>query len=275
MAHAPARRRRTRRHAKEAALTTAADWDRLAADYEARSGPMPTEAALLRRLAGRLERLAMLDLGVGAGRTTAIFAPLVARYVGLDYSAEMIDRARAHAGLPSVELLAVADARDLARWHGRGFDLALFSFNGIDYVDVPDRRRILAEVRRCLADDGTFAFGTHSLNGLPLRHRLERPTLRDPVRPLVRSLRRAVRVARLNRRLDLEAARARGWTRIRDDAHGFTIPATTYVDPAYEHRELRESGFAVEDVLDASGAVVPSEAPGSDAHLFYVCRPSG
>jgi SAM-dependent methyltransferase len=235
---------------------------------------MAAEAALLQRLAGRLEGMDMLDLGVGAGRTTAIFAPRVARYVGVDYSAEMIERARARPGLPSVELLAVADARDLARWHGRGFDLVLFSFNGIDYVDVPDRRRILGEVGRCLADDGIFAFGTHSLHGLPLGHRLERPTVRDPVRPLVRSLRRAVRVARLNRGLDLEAARARGWTRIRDDAHGFSIPATTYVDPAYELRELRESGFAVDEVLDASGAPVPPEAPGSDAHLFYVCRRS-
>ena len=225
-------------------MTTAADWDRLAGDYAGRSGLMPPEEALLRRLGDRLQGMDMLDLGVGAGRTTAVFAPLVARYVGLDYAAEMIARARARPGPATVELLAVADARDLARWHGRGFDLVLFSFNGIDYVDVPDRRRILGEVRRCLAEDGTFAFGTHSLNALPFRHRLERPT-----------------------------ARGRGWTRIRDDAHGFSIPATTYVDPAYELRELRESGFAVEAVLDASGASVSPEAPGSDAHLFYVCRP--
>ena len=273
MAHPGARGRRTRRHAEETALTTAADWDRLAGDYAGRSGLMPPEEALLRRLGNRLRGMDMLDLGVGAGRTTAVFAPLVARYVGLDYAAEMIDRARARPGLAPVELLAVADARDLTRWHGHGFDLVLFSFNGIDYVDVPDRRRILDEVRRCLAEDGTFAFGTHSLNALPLRHRLERPTARDPLRPLVRSMRRAVRVARLNRGLDLETARGRGWTQIRDDAHGFSIPATTYVDPAYELRELRESGFAVEDVLDASGASVSPEAPGSDAHLFYVCRP--
>jgi len=234
---------------------------------------MPPEEALLRRLGDRLQGMDMLDLGVGAGRTTAVFAPLVARYVGLDYAAEMVDRARARPGLTTVELLAVADARDLTRWHGRGFDLVLFSFNGIDYVDVPDRRRILDEVRRCLAENGTFAFGTHSLNALPLRHRLERPTVCDPVRPLVRSVRRAIRVARLNRGLDLETARGRGWTQIRDDAHGFSIPATTYVDPAYELHELRESGFAVEDVLDTSGASVSPEAPGNDAHLFYVCRP--
>ena len=216
----------------------------------------------------------MLDLGVGAGRTTEMFAPIVGSYVGLDYAEQMIEQARHLVGARDVEHLEVGDARDLARWHGRDFDLVLFSFNGIDYVDIPDRKRILVEVRRVISQHGTFAFSTHSLNALPLSNRLGRPSLRDPLRSTLRSLRSAARIALVNRSLDLDAARARGYIRIRDGAHDFSIPLTTYVDPTYQVHQLQSAGFEVRDVLDAAGVSLSPLDAGREAHLFYICAPA-
>jgi SAM-dependent methyltransferase len=250
---------------------TRAEWDRLAASYSDRVGLTPPERELLRRLHGRLHRINMLDLGIGAGRTTEIFEPVVRSYVGIDFSAQMIAEARRRLGTSGKAVLEVGDARDLARWHGRGFDLVLFSFNGIDCVEWEERERVLGEVRRVISPDGTFAFSTHSLNALPLPARPQRPSLQDPIRSSVRSLRRAARLAALNRTLDLDNAHARGWIRIRDGAHDFANFRTTYVEPAYQLRQLHGAGFVVRDVLDAVGAAVDPVHPGTDAHLFYIC----
>ena len=214
----------------------------------------------------------MLDLGIGAGRTTEVFATVVGSYVGLDYSQRMIEAARRRVGDRDAALLDVADARDLSRWHGRGFDVVLFSFNGIDCVDEVDRVRILGEIRRVIAEDGIFAFSTHSLGALPLSGRVGRPSLRDPLRSMLRSLHRAARIAALNRALDLDAARVRGWARIRDGAHDFSV-VLTYVDPVYQVAQLDAAGFYVSDVLDAAGRPLDRLDPGPGPHLFYLCRP--
>jgi SAM-dependent methyltransferase len=250
---------------------TRAEWDRLASSYAGRAGLMPPERELLRRLRERLATLDMLDLGIGAGRTTEIFEPVVRRYAGVDFSEAMIAEARRRLGMNTHAKLEVADVRNLSRWYGRGFDLVLFSFNGIDYVEADERDQVLHEVRCVISTDGTFAFSTHSLNALPLSARPRRPSLRDPVRSSVRSLRRAARLAALNRTLDLADGRARGWIRIRDGAHDFANVQTTYVEPGYQLRQLRSAGFEVQDVLDTTGASVDPLHPGTEAHLFYIC----
>jgi SAM-dependent methyltransferase len=252
-------------------LTARQEWDRLAPSYADRAGLMPPERQLLRRLKGRLESVDMLDLGIGAGRTTEIFEPLVARYVGLDFSERMVAEARRRIGSNARAVLEVADARDLSRWYGEGFDLVLFSFNGIDYVDFEDREVILREVRRVMSARGVFAFSTHSLHALPLSARPRQPSLRDPLRSTLRSLRRSLRIAALNRTLDLDAARACGWIRIRDGAHDFANVRTTYVDPDHQLRQLSSAGFDVEDVLDGAGATLDGFQPGREPHLFFIC----
>lgn len=248
------------------------DWDRLASDYAARFGLMPAEQELVHRLAERLSDAELLDIGIGAGRTTEILAPLVSAYVGIDYSARMIEAARARVPRDVDATLHVADARDLSRWHNHDFDIVLFSFNGIDAVDAGDRVRILREVREVIGIDGIFSFSTHSLHALPLSARPRRPSRGEPLRSTLRSLHRAARLAAVNRRLDLEAARARGWARVRDGAHGFSL-VLTYVDPTYQLRQLEECGFSVVDVLDSAGHRIDPQDPGREAHLFYICRP--
>lgn len=146
-------------------------------DYRRTSGLTEAEAYLL----GRHLRpgMAVLDLGVGTGRTVEPLAATAARYVGLDYAPQMIEAARsAH---PGRELL-VADASDLGRFGDADFDVVVFSYNGLDYLHPADqRRRCLAEMRRVLRTGGRLLFSTHNARALLRRPNPELGPRRYPV----------------------------------------------------------------------------------------------
>ncbi|MFV0309495.1 MAG: class I SAM-dependent methyltransferase [Desertimonas sp.] len=106
----------------------------------------------------------VLDIGVGAGRTTPVLAADAASYVGLDISATMVDACRAR--FPG-HRFEVGDASDLARFDDASFDAVVFSFNGIDHLHPRTRRAMcLAEMRRVVAPDGVVIFSSHRPFGL-------------------------------------------------------------------------------------------------------------
>ncbi len=251
-------------------------FDRVADTYHDLS-LMPPERVLLNLLRDRFPALAMLDLGVGAGRTGYTFAGLVDRYVGLDYSPRMIARAeQLLAGTPGVELM-IADAATVSPELG-SFDVVLFSFNGIDAAPHEDRERILAGVRSVLDDDGYFLFSTHSLGTLPFDER-------RPLSPRLGSSRLyrayaaamsvpyAYRIRKSNRELDLAAAHRQGWTLVRSMAHDFAL-MDIYVDPAHQVTELERLGFRVEKILDPDGNEASLERIGREPWFDYLCRPA-
>jgi SAM-dependent methyltransferase len=120
---------------------------------------------------------AILDLGVGGGRTTPYLARLASHYVGVDYSAPMIARCRAK--FPNLEF-RVADASDLTRFQDGAFDAVVFAFNGIDYV-LPDQSRLqsLAHIYRVLKADGCFIFSSHNPRAVVVREGWNRERLRN------------------------------------------------------------------------------------------------
>jgi SAM-dependent methyltransferase len=238
---------------------------------------MPAERAVLRRLGTRLSGMDMLDLGVGTGRTGWTFAPLVRRYVGLDYAPRMIELAQRRLGDdPNVELL-VGDARDLSPVTGE-FDFVLFSFNAIDAVSAEERLTVLDQVRAKLRPDGRFLFSTHSLGTLPF------PLRRAPsehfgrsrayqLYSLAQTPRYAYKIHQINRSLNLRDARERGWTMVPSMAHGFRIH-DHYIDPEFQIRQLAEHGFAVEAVFDTEGNEVTLPHPSRDPWFDYFCVPA-
>jgi len=121
----------------------------------------PPEAEILQELRNELPNLKMLDIGVGAGRTTQHFAGLAKEYIGIDYSSTMIEACRKK--FPQYRL-EVADARNLSIFDDAYFDFILFSFNGIDAVEHEDRLKILGEIRRVIKKGGYFCFSTLNLN---------------------------------------------------------------------------------------------------------------
>jgi len=259
-------------HRPAAPTGDVAVWDGLVSRYAERWALQPPERELLRRLRGRWGTLDVLDLGCGAGRTAYTLAAVSRSYLGVDFSAPMVEAARSLVGEDDATRFLVLDARDLSSLYDRRFGLVIFSFNGIDAVGHDDRLRILAEVRRIVADEGVFAFSSHSLAALPFDVRLPRPSRRDPLRSLYRGARLALRLARANRRFDIEDARSDGFALVRDQAHDFSL-VLYYVDPIAQIAQLVDAGFVDVEIWDRDGRRVPPEGPGRDPHLFYVCRP--
>jgi SAM-dependent methyltransferase len=235
----------------------------------------PAERALLGRFAGSWADFEMLDLGVGSGRTGWTFAPLVRRYVGIDYAPPMVERAQRLLGADPNVTIAVGDARDLSAVEGT-FDFVLFSFNGIDAVGHEDRLKVLRAVRDKLKPDGHFLFSAHQLGALPLERKKERDPARLASFPYrayaaLDDFRHGRQADRVNAKLDLVAARERGWT-IVARGHNFTVE-DHYVDPEFQLTQLRECGLEAIAVLDTAGREVELPFGGRDPWLDYLCRP--
>jgi SAM-dependent methyltransferase len=264
------------------ALNTTGDgnlavWERDAERYAPSLALHVQEQDLLGRLRGRWHELAMLDLGVGAGRTAYTFAPLARTYVGIDYSQPMVDLARTRVTPRDGVRFEHGDARDLARFRATPFDVVLFSYNGIDSVSHDDRVVIFEQVFAVLRPGGLFLFSSHSLDALPLASPLQRPRRRltpGSAYKLARGLPAAVRIRRLNAGLDLAADRRRGWVVIPDDVYDVGME-NLYVLAAAQVAELERLGFEVCAVTDRKGRAVDPRRPGRDPWLHYLCAKPG
>jgi SAM-dependent methyltransferase len=125
-----------------------------------RAGLWPCEEKMIRTYfqGGRV-----LDIGCGVGRVSLPLAEMGFEVVGVDISPAMISAARELAegeGLPV--RYEVGDALELP-FGESSFEQVIFSNQG--WMQIPgarDRRRVLREVRRVLADGGLFLFSTHT-----------------------------------------------------------------------------------------------------------------
>src|SRR3569623_589212 len=137
----------------------------------------PGEQAAIAWVAPEVAGGPVLDIGVGAGRTTALLRPIAGEYVGIDYTAAMVDACRtAYPGQRFEQM----DARDMGGLPSGHFSLAVFSFTGIASVAPKDRPRILAEVHRVLRPGGLVVVSSHNRHGPGTR---ERPRLQVPFSP--------------------------------------------------------------------------------------------
>src|SRR5215471_249530 len=110
--------------------------------------------------------MAILDLGVGAGRTTPHLSAIASRYVGIDYSEEMIRACRSK--FPHLQF-NVADASDLSQFHDASFDAVVFSYNGIDCLPHEKRENFFFLMIRLPQRSTLFPYTTPSVAALPAR----------------------------------------------------------------------------------------------------------
>ena len=239
-------------------------------DYAGDAGLQAAEARILGELRPRMAGWSMLDIGVGAGRTTAHFAPAVADYLGVDISPWMVEHCRRHFDAPR-RRFDVADVRELSALGGERFDFVLFSFNGLDYLPHPDRLRALAQVHGACRPGALFCFSTHNIRALPHLMRLRAQYTRDRAW-LWRNLRNWARW-RLHhaRHVAQVAAQGRDWAVVNDGAHDCRLE-TYYVRPGAQLAQLQPwfGGIRVfsRDGRELAGAQVEDT---EDDWLYFLC----
>jgi SAM-dependent methyltransferase len=190
----------------------------------------------------------VLDLGIGAGRTSRYLAPLAHRYVGTDYSPAMIAYVRT--ALPELDA-RLADMRDLSEFAGGEFDFVLAACNVLDAVSHADRLRAIGEVHRVLRPSGVFMFSSHNrgyakaLSG-PFLVKVRNPATQAAyfIR-YVRGLRNHARVGRLRRE-------EHDYALLNDMGHDYAA-LHYYVDRHTQRRQLEAGGFHLLDIFDESG----------------------
>ncbi len=215
-------------------------------------------------------RGAVLDVGIGSGRTTAVVAPLFESYVGIDYSEPLLTMAQSN--FPGMDL-RVMDARRLD--FDTVFDCVIFSFNGIDAVDADGRRLILSEIARVLKGGGYFIYSTHHagharvetwMTHFWVRELLRSVNILQPLR-VVQTL--SNRVANFTRQ---SRASEPGMLTVNDLGLSFST-LIMYVDPVKERTVLEGLGLSVEAMVGNG-----KDSPGydeRDAWVYIVARKCG
>jgi ubiquinone/menaquinone biosynthesis C-methylase UbiE len=111
--------------------------------------------------------MAILDAGVGGGRTTPLLSSSAERYVGIDFSEAMVERCRAR--FPKLDFL-VADASDLSAFADRSFNAVVMAFNSADYIVPAERRwQSFSECWRVLRPGGLLIFSSHNPRSVLVR----------------------------------------------------------------------------------------------------------
>lgn len=130
--------------------------------YIAADNLQKPEQHIIDILKDKLPGMRMLDIGVGGGRTTLHFAPLVKEYVGCDYAENMVTACKKR--FPEIgNAFHLGDVRSMPEYEQGAFDFILFSYNGLDYIDHEDRLKALKEIKRVGKPGGYFAFSSHNL----------------------------------------------------------------------------------------------------------------
>jgi ubiquinone/menaquinone biosynthesis C-methylase UbiE len=132
------------------------------------------EQTIVNLLRDQLPHMRMLDLGIGGGRTTVHFEPLVYEYLGSDYAENMVDACiKRFPNVGERTRFEVIDATNMAGVPNGYYDLVLFSFNSIDCVAPEDRDKVFQEALRVGKPGGYFVFSSHNLRYLRTMYRLK------------------------------------------------------------------------------------------------------
>ena len=236
--------------------------------YGQRGDLFPAEKVLLELYREQIAGQRVLDLGCGGGRTSPWLHALAAEYVGVDYSAKMIEVCRAR--YPQF-VFEQGDATNLASFGDASFDFVLFSYNGIDSMSHTGRLEVLAEVRRVLRDDGWFAFSSHSIEFRNIVVAFDRsaPLTLGGLRRNLKYLRSYLRVRRHQVRTSEYA--------ILSDPRGGSRQLDYFISRTNQIAQLQAAGFVETEIVSWDGRRVSTDEPDPESMAFYyICRkPAG
>jgi SAM-dependent methyltransferase len=245
--------------------------------FEAASGWLePGERVAIEHVADAVRGGAILDIGVGGGRTAPLMAGLSWNYRGIDYTQDMVEAARRR--FPNL-CFHEMDARRMS-FADETFHLVAFSYNGIDSVDLAGRQDILRQVHRVLLPGGYFVFSTLNSQGPALgEHWPDFRVLRDagcsPIR-LPRALGRFAQggINWLRFRMVAQAGADVAMGNV--SAHNFGL-VTLFTSVCAQLRQLRQFGYEVEAIIEPNGQHVAPDGSEktSAAWCPFVARKTG
>jgi SAM-dependent methyltransferase len=241
--------------------------------YAGRDFLLDAERSILADYAEELRAKAILDLGMGCGRTTKYLLQLTRDYVGLDYAPAMSAYCRSR--FPGVAFRC-GDASNLAPFGNASFDVVVFSFNGLDHAPPARRLRILGEIRRVLRPGGLFIFSAHNLlapRGSPWIPRGS-SRARNPVRFVALNCRRVLEYVqglshyRRNRHREESGE---GYAMVVDQLDQYRH-MMYYITPAAQFVQLARAGFGEVRAYAEDGSRIRPDAGCRDRWIYYVAR---
>jgi SAM-dependent methyltransferase len=240
--------------------------------YAAHHELFPAENFALASIREEAAGKRILDIGIGAGRTTRVLREISQDYLGIDYAQPMVDAACCQ--YPGVEFRR-ADARNMDFVPDGSIFLAVFSCSGICMVGHEDRLKILREAYRVLQPGGLFLFSTRNQRSPESSGRFLFPDLKlsiNPARMLVHSVRFAGKTARraINHlRFSRLNYRSADYSIVNDIYHDYTV-MLYYVTIEAQRRQLAEVGFAAEaEAWDNTGKI---ECDSCDPTMTFLVR---
>ncbi len=250
------------------------------ADYAQRDYLFKPEKQIIKDLAPRLAQMRMLDMGVGGGRTTKYFAPLVKEYKGADYAVNMVQVCNEKFG--GKISFTECDARNMEDIENDAFDFVLFSYNGMDSFGHEDRKAAFKEIHRILRHDGIFCFSSHNLGweGLYDLFRL-RTSKRDAniFKGISSLIKRSYRIFRLNflngsffMKSHIERLREQGYGLLYDNSlKGRAV--IYYITYQEQLMQLKEAGFYHILAYSTEGICTSQEKElNRGGWIYYVCN---
>jgi ubiquinone/menaquinone biosynthesis C-methylase UbiE len=198
---------------------------------------------------------------VGGGRTTPFLSANSRTYIGIDYCSAMVNACLKK--FPSLQFFTL-DASDLSFFKAEKFNVAVFSFNGVDYLSDTQRLMCLNEVNRVLKPDGLFIFSTHNARVIFLPPKLDSVNI---LRKLWRVLRSTKYLFLLLRQL-FRKSFYQGKGSIVDPVHGSLL--THVSTPKYVSKELKEIGFELMEVVSSNYPVYSCDL--ITPWFYYVAR---
>lgn len=210
--------------------------------YQQRRELDKPEAILLEKLSGQLAEANFLDIGIGGGRTTFHIASRVKKYTGVDYAEEMVKVCEEEFKAPNISFYTM-DAREMSQFENEIFDIIMFSFNGIDYVDFEGRIAVMKEVYRILKPGGIFIVSTHNSRKLDSLYSFKYN--KNPWAWL-KKIKTTFQLRKVNGPKSNFAGK--DFFAIKDGAEDFGLDVG-YIKPEYFINQMKESGFTLNCML--------------------------
>ncbi len=255
------------------AIKKSYDAPRAVESYGRNTTLLKAEDVILSYLSGELRDKAILDIGVGGGRTVPYLTSLSQDYTGVDYSDSMLKYC---AEKYRDTKLLLCDARNMDVFEDGAFDAVFCCWNMLDDANHADRCRMLREIHRVLRQQGRFIFSAHNLD-FKRRSAYEFRGFVFAPDPFELIKQNAVRLKRYFQGILNHLYHSRHeehtpeYSIVNDPSHSFSL-LTYYIRKENQVKQLEALGFSDIQMVDEHGDFISLDYDCRDGWIYYIAR---